>query len=170
MDKNSIREKNKLLRKTLDIKKASDVILSKIFLLKGFLCAKNVLIFYPLKYEINLLPLVSSKDKNFYLPKTENGNLLICPFEGELKKSDFGVMEPVSRPVKDISIIDLAFIPALAVDKELNRIGYGKGFYDRLFLNPDFKAKKIAVINKELITDKIDAEKFDVKVDMVISG
>ena len=69
MDKNLIRNNNKLLRKQLDIKKASDAILSKIYSLKEFLAAKNVLIFYPLKYEINLLPLLDYKEKNFFLPK-----------------------------------------------------------------------------------------------------
>ncbi len=170
MDKNLIRNKNKLLRKQLDIKKASDVILSKIYSLKEFSAAKNVLIFYPLKYEINLLPLLNFKDKNFYLPKVDGENLLICPYSTNLKKSGFNVMEPDDNIVcDDLSIIDLSFIPALAVDKNMNRIGYGKGYYDRLFSESEFRAKKIVVINKELVVSKIDADKYDKKIDFYIT-
>ena len=170
MDKNLIRNKHKLLRKQLDIKQASDIILSKIYSLKEFLAAKNVLIFYPLKYEINLLPLLNFKDKNFYLPKVEGENLLICPYSTNLKKSSFNVMEPVENTnCSDLSIIDLAFIPALAVDKNMNRIGYGKGYYDRLFSKPEFKAKKIVVINKELVVSLIETDIFDKKIDFYIT-
>ncbi len=170
MDKNLIRTNNKLLRKQLNIKKASDIILSKICSLKEFLDAKNVLIFYPLKYEINLLPLLEFKDKNFYLPKVEGDNLLICPYSNNLKKSSFNVMEPVDNIFcKNLSIIDTAFIPALAVDKNMNRIGYGKGYYDRLFSDTSFKAKKIVVINKELVVDNINANIFDKKIDFYIT-
>lgn len=170
MDKNLIRNNNKLLRKQLDIKKASDAILSKIYSLKEFLAAKNVLIFYPLKYEINLLPLLDYKEKNFFLPKVDGDNLLICPYSNNLKKSSFNVMEPDDGKIcSDLSIIDLAFIPALAVDKNMNRIGYGKGYYDRLFLNSNFRAKKVVVINKELVVPLIEAQNFDKKIDFYIT-
>lgn len=170
MDKNLIRNNNKLLRKQLDIKKASDAILSKIYSLKEFLAAKNVLIFYPLKYEINLLPLLDYKEKNFFLPKVDGDNLLICPYSNNLKKSSFNVMEPDDGKIcSDLSIIDLAFIPALAVDKNMNRIGYGKGYYDRLFSNSNFRAKKVVVINKELVVPLIETESFDKKIDFYIT-
>ena len=77
-------------------------------------------------------------------------------------------MAPLTNPVLP-SVIDLAFIPALAADKDLNRLGYGKGYYDRLFSNPLFVAKKIAVINKELVVDKVTTDNFDIKVDAIIT-
>ena len=170
MNKNLIRNNNKLLRKQLDIKKASDAILSKISSLKEFLAAKNVLIFYPLKFEINLLPLLNYKEKNFFLPKVDGDNLLICPYSTNLKKSSFNVMEPDDGKIcSDLSVIDLAFIPALAVDKNMNRIGYGKGYYDRLFSIPNFKAKKVVVICKELVVPLIETESFDKKIDFYIT-
>ncbi len=169
MDKKLIREKNLLLRKSLNQKEASDVIVSKILVLDAFLSCENVLIFYTLKNEINLLPLLFQKNKNFFLPRVDGDNLLICPYdENKLQKGAFGIMEPVTNPVNP-SVIDIAFIPCLAIDKNLNRVGYGKGFYDRLFSNPDFRAKKIAVINKELTVDIIDSCPFDKKADFVIT-
>lgn len=169
MNKDHIRQKNLAIRKTLNQDIASSVIVSKILSLEEFCLAKNVLIFHPLKSEINLLPLLKISGKNFYLPKVSGDNLLICPYTGELEKGSFGIFEPKTEPILDLSNIEVAFIPCLAIDKNLNRIGYGKGYYDRLFLRKDFFAKKIAVINKELMTDEIDVDKFDIKVDSYVT-
>lgn len=169
MDKKQLREKNIELRKKLDKNRASKVIVSKILNFEPFLSAKNILIYYSLKYEIDLLELLKIKDKKFYLPKVKGEDLLICPYSDNLEKSDFGVMEPCIDELKDISIIDLAFVPCLSVDKNLNRLGYGKGFYDRLFSKPDFKASKVAVIYKELMVENIKTDKFDKKIDFIIS-
>lgn len=169
MDKETLRNKNKLLRKNLDIQKASDLIVSKILCFDAFLRAKNVLIFYPLRHEVNLLKLMNIKNKIFYLPKTDKNNLLICPYSDELKMSNFKVMEPCTKPVSNLSVIDIAFVPALAVDKKLNRLGYGKGYYDRLFAHPDFKALKVGVLFKELVVDSIEADNFDVPLDFLIT-
>ena len=169
MNKKLLREKNLELRKKLNKKEASNIIVNKTLNFEPFLSAKNILIYYPLKYEIDLLELLKIKNKNFYLPKVQNDELLICPYSGNLKKSDFGVMEPCEDNLKDISLIDIAFIPALAYDIEFNRLGYGKGFYDRLFAKKEFRALKIGVNYKELIIEKIDTNNFDKKVDFIIT-
>lgn len=169
MDKKVLREKNKLLRKNLDIKSISSIIASKIKKFDAFLNSKNILIFYPTKYEINLLSLVDIKDKNFYLPKVDKKDLLICPYTSNLIKSTFGIMEPNDNIFVDISKIDIVFTPCLCVDKNLNRIGYGMGYYDRLFQKPDFKALKIGVLPKELMIDEIKNDTFDVPLDLLIT-
>ena len=69
MNKFELRKINSLLRKSLNQVEASDKIVLKIKSLSDFLNAKNILIFYPLKFEINLLELLKVKGKNFYLPK-----------------------------------------------------------------------------------------------------
>ena len=51
-----------------------------------------------------------------------------------LKTSEYGIPEPVSGIEVPAEIIDVVFVPLLAYDKKGNRIGYGKGFYDK-FLN-----------------------------------
>lgn len=168
MDKNYLRKHNLALRKNLNQSVASNKIVSKILLSGEFLSAENILIFYPLKYEINLLKLLNCKEKSFYLPKVKGDYLQICPYKGNLIKGAFNIMEPDGCPVNP-SCIDLAYIPSLAVDKNLNRLGYGKGYYDRLFSDTSFKAGKIAVINKELVVDKIDVSEFDIKVDGYIT-
>ena len=158
----------KSLRKTLDTDKISNAIVKKIRSLDIYRTAKNVMIFYPLQFEINLLPLLEDS-KNFYLPKVDGENLLVCPFKiGErLVKSEFNVLEPLSVPVSS-DIPEVVFVPALAVDKNNFRLGYGGGFYDR-FLESS-KAYSIVPVSEKLIVEKLPVDEFDIPVDCVITA
>ncbi len=158
----------KSLRKTLDTDKISNAIVKKIRSLDIYRTAKNVMIFYPLQFEINLLPLLEDS-KNFYLPKVDGENLLVCPFKiGErLVKSEFNVLEPLSIPVSS-DIPEVVFVPALAVDKNNFRLGYGGGFYDR-FLESS-KAYSIVPVSEKLIVEKLPVDEFDIPVDCVITA
>ncbi len=164
--KSDLRIYAKNLRKTLDIKNISSEIVSNIRRLNDYKKAENVMIFYPMKYEINLLELLND-NKRFYIPKVLNQSLLVCPYDNNLTISEFGVMEPNTKPVNP-NILDLIFVPALMVDNEGYRLGYGGGFYDR-FLEKYPHIKTIVPIAKELIIDKIPKEKFDIKISHIIT-
>lgn len=127
--------------------------------------AKNVMIFYPLKDEVNLLSLLEDKSKNFYLPKIDGENLLCCPYGEELCESCFKTLEPLTEPC-DKNIIDLVVLPALCCDRNNYRLGYGGGFYDR-FLK-DYTGKTAVCLPKELIVETIFPENHDVKIDLII--
>ena len=99
--------------------------------------AHNILIFYPLEGEVNLLELLDDKDKT---------------------------QEPISDEVEK-NQIDLAIIPALCCDKNNYRLGYGGGFYDRFLVG--FSGKKVVCLPKELIVETIYPNEFDVPVDFV---
>ena len=163
--KSDLRLRFKSQRKTLDIDKISVELCRKIRELEVYKCAKNVMIFYPLKYEINLLDLICD-DKNFYLPKVSGDKILVCPYCEDLKKSCFGVLEPCSAPV-DADILDLVFVPALAVDGENYRLGYGGGFYDR-FLSENPKLYSVVPIAKEFCVADLPHENFDVRVNRIV--
>ena len=131
-----------------------------------YINAKNVLIYYPKCHEINFLALLSD-DKCFYLPKVNGSDMVVCPYKcGDiLKKSDFNVEEPCSKPVC-AEVIDLAIVPALAIDKNNIRLGYGGGFYDR-FLK-DLNCLKIVCISSKFVLKTVFAEKHDIKIDKII--
>jgi len=166
-NKTDLRIKAKNIRKTLDIENISKVLCQKIKLSDIYKNAENVLIFYPLPNEINLLELLSD-DKNFFLPRINGENLEICPYkQGDiLKESSFKTKEPTSD-AKNADILDLIILPALAADKNNYRLGYGKGYYDRLLSVT--KAKTILPISKELVFDKLPIENHDMPVDIVIT-
>ena len=167
-NKTDLRIWAKSIRKTLNMTQKSCELVEKIRHCKHYKSANNVMIFYPTKYEVNLLDLLSD-EKDFYLPKVCNNQLYICPFQlgDKLIKSCFNIEEPCSNPV-DPKILDLVIVPALAADKKNYRLGYGGGFYDR-FLKENKKLKSILPIAQELVIEKLPCEDFDEQVDIVIS-
>ncbi len=163
----NLRRKAKIMRKTLQLFKKSALVVAQIRENSSYKSANNVLIYYPLQYELNLLALLDD-GKNFYLPRVCRDKLLICPFKkGEkLEKSEFNVCEPCSSPINPQNL-DLVVVPALMADKKGYRLGYGGGFYDK-FLAQNKGIKTILPIAKELFVNELPHENFDVPVDEVL--
>lgn len=85
----------------------------------------------------SILSILQGKDKNIVLPKMNLDNTLtnfLLTDSTLIKNNNFGVPEPLDGIEINSSKIDVVFVPLLAYDVKGNRIGYGKGFYDR-FLN-----------------------------------
>lgn len=165
--KSDLRKKAKCIRKSLSIAEKSTIAVEKIRGNTLYIPAKNVLIYYPLRYELNLLALLDD-EKNFYLPRVCGENLQICPFKkgDKLVTSSFNICEPCSNSINPRNL-DLVVVPALMVDKSGFRLGYGGGFYDR-FLVKNNTVKTILPIPKELIVEELPHEEFDIKIDEII--
>lgn len=169
-DKNSLRVKAKNIRKSLDMTKVSADLVVKIRQNLLYQKAKHVMIFYPTKFEVNLLDLLSD-DKEFYLPKVQGHDLLVCPYnkKSELKKSSFHIFEPTSNPIKP-ELLDLVVVPALMADKNGYRLGYGGGFYDRFLKSFQENFKSIVAIPNELFVERLSIDSFDIPVDVVLQA
>ncbi len=150
--------------------KTSSLIVSKIINSKDFIQADNIALYYPIKNEIDITPILKIKNKNFYLPRCNNQELEFVKFTGfnSLKKGAFGIFEPIGKKINP-AILDLIYTPALAANSSFFRLGYGKGFYDRFFSNNQIKAKKIIVISSEFFTNDFIQDPFDVALDGIIS-
>lgn len=85
----------------------------------------------------------------------------------DLESNKWGVKEPNTAKLVDIATLDLIVIPMAAADKTGNRLGYGKGFYDRFLYKTD--AKKVGLVFEEFLFDKIPVEEFDIKLDVLIT-
>tara|TARA_B100001063_G_C16686964_1_gene514886 strand:- start:401 stop:952 length:552 start_codon:yes stop_codon:yes gene_type:complete len=101
----------------------------------------NIASYYPSNYEINVLKLFENKyiqKKNILLPVIKRNNLMnffLWKEKEVLFVNKFGLLEPIKTFVE---IPDIMLVPILAFDKDKNRLGYGKGFYDR-YLNKYLK-------------------------------
>jgi len=86
----------------------------------------------------------------------------------------FGIGEPLNNIEKLIlpSTIDLIIVPGLCFDSNNNRLGFGKGYYDKYLSNRKVGAVKMGICFKEQILDKglIEVLSSDVKMDMIISS
>lgn len=167
IDKNSLRKWVKSKRKELDMEQISAVLAEKLVRTKEYKNSKNIMIFYPLSHEVNLLSLLNDKTKQFYLPRINGKELECCPYKpgDELCESCFHTSEPVCKAC-DKTNLDMVIVPALACDTNNYRLGYGGGFYDRFLA--DYKGIKTVCIPSSLIVETVYPEKHDVKMDLVI--
>lgn len=101
---------------------------------------ENYHIFLPIENqkEVNteyILHILQGKDKNVIIPKSNFKDFSMQNYlltdNTRLKINEWGIPEPESGIIIDAKNIDVVFVPLLAYDKLGNRIGYGKGFYDR---------------------------------------
>lgn len=166
--KEELREQAKQIRSLLQIEKISERIVENLRMVDIYDVAEHIMIFYPLENEINLLPLLDD-NKNFYLPKVQGDELLVCPYKkgDELANSKFNTKEPLTEPI-DVDILDLVFIPALMVDKNFHRLGYGKGFYDRFLFKKGLKALRIVPISSLLILEELPHDEYDAQFDIIL--
>ena len=155
-------------RKTLNCSLLSEKILEKLFSLDEYKNSKNIICYYPLKYEVDIKNCLCEKNKCIYLPRI-NGNLLeICPCEN-LCKGSFGIIEPQCKKINDYSDIDMIIIPACAADKNGYRLGYGKGYYDRFLKQLPTNCTKVTVLYSQLLFETVYPESFDYKVDIIVT-
>ncbi len=129
----------------------------------------------PINYEYdcsNLLKFLEIKNFTICLPVIKNNfemNFHKYSFQNPLKINKLGIPEPINLSNKITP--DLILVPLVGFDKDLNRLGYGGGFYDRYF-EKNTKLKKIIKIGLAFSFQKIKKipiNKFDKKLDKVIT-
>ncbi|MCJ7766657.1 MAG: 5-formyltetrahydrofolate cyclo-ligase [Thiovulaceae bacterium] len=132
--------------------------------------AKSVLAFWPLGMEPDIRKATATlrRQKKVYLPFMENDSFKMVPFRLPLTQKKFGIYEPGNTNLK-IKKIDVAIVPAVGVDGEGRRIGFGKGMYDRFFARLKQKPYLIFVQSKLCNTSKYICDKYDIKADLLIT-
>lgn len=167
--KNELRKRAKQIRKTLDTKALSLSIKENLFSLPEFKNAKNIYCYYSFSDEVITTDYFADKSKNWFVPKVEGDNLLVCPFDkNSLVKNSYGILEPTTKVISDLSIIDLIIIPALAIDKKGYRIGYGKGYYDRFLKQLPHNPTRVGLVFSDLIVENSYCNDFDEKLDIIV--
>lgn len=108
--------------------------------------------------------------KDIWLPKVSNGEMeffLVGP-SLELVKGAFGILEPAGESEMAEGIDGLVIVPGIAFDKERNRIGYGKGYYDR-YLKRHPRLVKMGIAFDVQLLEKIPTEETDCRLDFIIT-
>ena len=178
MDKKaSIRKKYLVMRKKRYFKIKENFFFPLIRLFKK-ICNKKILnisIYYPTNFEANVLNILDIKyfkRFRFLLPVIEENNTM--NFFHWKKKDILSINRyGIPEPMKSKKVIpDIVLIPMLAFDNNKNRLGYGKGFYDK-YLSANLKR------NKKIITvgvafsfqkyHKLPTNKKDFKLDYIIT-
>ena len=178
--KSDIRKRIQNKRNSLPIRdrnKRSKIIAEKFFGTAYYNNSNKILIFYPFRSEIDVTIIIRQaleNKKNIILPRIHGQELKLFYVDNlkkQLERGAYGIMEPATdlcRPAK-ISDIDLVVVPGISFDKNLNRLGYGGGYYDRLLLCIPEGVKKIALCFDIQVVDSIPVSEHDIKVDILIT-
>lgn len=136
----------------------------------AFTMARRILLYHSLPDELSTLEFIDRwhERKEFFLPRVNGLNLEILPYNrSRLHLGAFRIEEPDGDDTVDIDQIDLVVVPAVAFDRSGNRVGRGKGYYDRLLQSA--RALTVGVGYDFQLVDAIDAEPHDVAVDFVVT-
>ena len=132
-------------------------------------CAKTVLMYYSLPDEVNTHDLVEklSKEKTVLLPVVKGDELELRVYTGKecMQKGSFNIDEPQGEAYDDLISIDVAIIPGVSFDRHGNRLGRGKGYYDRFLKR--LNTFKIGVCFGFQLSDEIPHSELDVAMDEV---
>lgn len=152
----------------------SRYIFLKIESMEAFKRAKTVLAFWSLPDEVNTHEFIVkwASQKRMVLPVVVHDDLelrLFTGLEDMEQNSSFGIMEPKTGQLVHPEEIDFAIIPAVAFDRHGNRLGRGKGYYDRTL--PLLRsAVKVGIAYEFQIIDSVPVAEYDIPVDFVISN
>lgn len=187
MNKKKIRQKYKELRKSLsqeEIEEKSLAIANQLLRMDTVPSSKLVWdkLYYHLfltieeQNEINteyILQILTGKDKEIVISKCEFATVGMTHFlltdNTKIKKNSYNVPEPVDGLEVPDAKIDVVFVPLLAYDKEGNRVGYGKGFYDNFLSKCKPETIKIGVSFFPPEENINDVSTNDVKLDFCVT-
>ena len=134
----------------------------------------TILLYYALPDEVNtsiLLNALSNRlggDKRIILPVVSGDILILKEFvPDEVANGYMNILEPQEGECIDPSEIEIAVIPGVAFDSKCNRMGRGKGFYDKLL--PQMKCITIGLGFDFQIVDTVPCDSFDRPLDMIVT-
>ncbi len=169
-------------RNVLDKEEVQDkscVIIDKLYSLPQFRSAGLIICYIDFKNEVNTTQFINTclkSGKRVAVPLiTEHDGIKtmhaceITNTTDDLHTGYYGILEPVNdRPVPADSI-DLAIVPGVAFDKSLNRLGFGKGYYDRFLPHLKKQCLKIGIAFEIQIANFVPVSEYDIKMDMIIT-
>ncbi len=176
IEKQTLRKSIRELRRAMPAQekiRADNAITQAVCALREIQKAHVVSLYISLPDEVATYPVRSfllGLGKTVAVPKVEKGNLEFYTITGDsdLEPGVFGLMEPkTSCPLVDTKGVDVFLIPGLAFDRNGNRLGWGKGYYDRALSST--KAIKIGLAYACQIVSGVPVTQEDRSMDCIVT-
>jgi len=154
---------------------AGTVIQDTFMALPEYLAAASVALYAPVNNEVpteKVVRLALLAGKALYLPAVESGTMLFrrITSQNDLIIGRFGIMQPGPGCVAaDPEAIEQIVVPGVGFDLFGQRIGYGKGFYDRALHRLEASGRLTAFCYEFQLVDSLAGEKHDVIMDRIIT-
>ena len=182
MDKKEVRNIMSKRRKSMseqEVNRKSKTIIEKVMNTEEFKKSKNLMVFLSFDNEVYTFDLIDKAmdmGKKVIVPYTVKDTYEIIPtllknIEEDLEVSSYGYLEPKKDKITAVQEedIDLTIVPGLAFDKNMNRIGFGKGYYDRYLAKTKKDSKNMAIAYEYQVLEEIPYDDYDVKMDYIIT-
>ena len=139
--------------------------------------SETVMVFLSLPTEINTTLLVLrawQEGKRVLAPRVSWEQRRMMPVEirsltEDIEETQWSLRQPLQGDPVPLSMIDLVVVPGLGFDPEGNRLGRGRGFYDRFLAHSEFTGSTCAIAFEEQVVEAIPADLHDIRVDMLIT-
>ena len=176
MDKKEVRRAIRDLKRAVPFEeklRRSEAIMHKVELLPQFEPAKTVLLYWSMDDEVQTHSFVERwyREKTLLLPCVDGNDLRLRQYTGPkcmVAGEQFGIGEPTGEEFTRLDEIEMIIVPGVAFDRHNNRMGRGRGFYDRL-LSSTPSALKVGVAFDFQMLDEIPVEPFDIPMDKVVT-
>ena len=151
----------------------SGAIMARVEQLPAFREAGVVLLYWSMADEVQTHGFVERwyREKTLLLPCVQGDDLVLRQYTGAecmVSGEQFGIGEPTGAEWTDLGAVEMIVVPGVAFDREGNRMGRGRGFYDRL-LKSTPRAMKVGVCYDFQMIEDVPVEPHDVKMDCVVS-
>lgn len=155
-------------------KRLDDRICRAVIASASFRYCEHLLLYCPIGEEVDVLPLAElalSQGKKVYFPRCEDGGRMTF-FRVDslslLTPASFGIPEPpVGEAFPYESTAALCLVPGMVFGEDGNRIGYGRGYYDRFLRG--FRGTSAGVVYSRFILPAVPGGRFDVPVNVLVS-
>ena len=130
----------------------------------------KILFYYPLSMEVDIVKVLNflHRKHEIYIPFMVGQSFKMVPFRLPLRKKKFGIYE-AGNSLRNIKKIDIAIVPVVGVDGNLQRVGFGKGMYDRFFETLKKKPYIIFTQQELCYTKKHICDDYDIAGDILIT-
>lgn len=173
-EKDKLRKEVSLLKKKCspdELSERSEEVLSVLEITGVFQDAKTIFIYNNLDDEVHTYDFIRrwGSEKKFYLPVVVREDIVFreCTHTTGFQQSAYGIMEPIGEDFTDYRKIDLIIVPGIAFDRKMNRLGRGRGFYDRFL--PNIPAPKMGICFDFQLFDNIPAGANDIRMNYIVS-
>jgi 5-formyltetrahydrofolate cyclo-ligase len=133
-----------------------------------FASAKTILAYFSFRQEPDLNSLFTNTDHRWGFPRCVGNSLIwhIWKPGDSLQTKAYGLLEPhPNAPTLQPTEVDLIFVPAVACDYQGYRLGYGGGYYDRLFSSREWAtSRKIGIVFEFAYLQQLPTEPWDQQV------
>ncbi|MCK8825236.1 5-formyltetrahydrofolate cyclo-ligase [Fuchsiella alkaliacetigena] len=161
-----------LLKKSLEVKK-------KLFELEEFIEADLIMFYIDFRKEVKtefMIKEALNLGKRVVVPisQVEDRSLLLSElkdYDKELELGTYDILEPKEEYIRPVEYeeLDMVLVPGVAFDEELNRLGYGGGYYDRFSAKLAEEVDRVALAFEIQIVEEVVTGEYDLPVDKILT-